>query len=253
MRTASAIRATVCGLVLFGLTSSLLVGGEKDSVYSGRDLIGRSVKNSKGESLGQIEDFVINLKTAKIVYAALAHGETLGFGGKLFAVPPEALALSTDGKYFVLDHGRKDFQDAAGFDANRWPLQPDRRWGKTGGNEQPGTTAENTKNNNLVRLSRIRGFAVRNAQGEDLGTIYDGALALKEHRVVYLALSYGTTLGLGGKMMAVPCQALQLRSQKLDPSRQEFVLDISKQELDNSEGFKNNSWPTRPDPRFTKK
>ena len=94
---------------------------------------------------------------------------------------------------------------------------------------------------------------VRNNQAEDLGRISDFALDLHGHRVAYAAVSYGSTLGVGGKLIAVPCQALTLRSQKLDPARREFVLDISKQDLDKAPGFPSDKWPTEPDARFLKK
>lgn len=207
------------------------------------------VKNPQGESLGHIEDFVVNTKTHDIVYAALAHGEVLGFGGKLYAVAPDALTLSKDGKYYVLDKSRKQMEDGKGFDANRWPSAPD----STFGGKVPATPVDAKQTDSLVRLSRVTGLAVRNGMGEDLGSVYDFGINTKDNRVEYAGISYGTTLGVGGKLFAVSCKSLMLQSQKLDPTRREFVLNIPKSEFEAAEGFRNDRWPETADARFNRK
>jgi sporulation protein YlmC with PRC-barrel domain len=87
--------------------------------------IGSSVVNTQGESLGKIEDLMLDPTTGRITYAALSHGSVLGFGGKLFAVAWEALKLQPDGKTFVLNVPKETLESAPGFDKNNWPLQPD--------------------------------------------------------------------------------------------------------------------------------
>jgi sporulation protein YlmC with PRC-barrel domain len=87
--------------------------------------IGSSVVNTQGESLGKIDDLVIDPATGRITYAVLSHGSILGFGGKLFAVSWEALTLQPDGKAFVLNVSKEVLESAPGFDKSNWPKQPD--------------------------------------------------------------------------------------------------------------------------------
>lgn len=87
--------------------------------------IGSSVVNSQGESLGKIDDLVIDPATGRITYAALSRGSILGMGGKLFAVAWEALTLQPDGKTFVLDVPKETLESAIGFDKSNWPMRPD--------------------------------------------------------------------------------------------------------------------------------
>jgi hypothetical protein len=87
--------------------------------------IGSSVMNAQGESLGKIEDLMLDPETGRITYAALSHGSILGFGGKLFAVSWQALELQPDGKTFVLNVPKETLENAPGFDKSNWPQQPD--------------------------------------------------------------------------------------------------------------------------------
>jgi len=87
--------------------------------------IGSSVTNAQGESLGKIDDLVIDPATGHITYAALSRGSVLGLGGRLFAVSWEALRLQPDGKTFVLDIPKETLANAPGFDKSHWPKQPD--------------------------------------------------------------------------------------------------------------------------------
>lgn len=92
-------------------------------------LIGDPVVNPKGEDLGKIEDFVIDPKTGRIDYAVLSFGGFLGMGDKLFAVPIEAMKLSTEERRFILDVDKERLKHAPGFDKNHWPDTSDRAFG----------------------------------------------------------------------------------------------------------------------------
>jgi len=98
---------------------------EAPPVPKASTFIGSSVANSQGESLGKIDDLVIDPATGRITYAALSYGSILGLGGKLFAVSWEALTLEPDGKTFVLNVPKETLENAPGFDKNHWPTQPD--------------------------------------------------------------------------------------------------------------------------------
>ena len=96
---------------------------------SATTMIGDSVVNPKGESLGKIEDFVIDPLSSRVDYAVLSFGGFLGVGDKLFAVPLEALKLSREEKQFILDVEKERLKGAPGFDKNHWPDTSDRAFG----------------------------------------------------------------------------------------------------------------------------
>lgn len=98
---------------------------EEPPVPKASAFIGSSVINPQGESLGQINDLVLDPAEGRIKYAALAYGSVLGFGGKLFAVPWDALKLAPDGETFVLDVSKETLETSSGFEKSAWPWEPD--------------------------------------------------------------------------------------------------------------------------------
>jgi sporulation protein YlmC with PRC-barrel domain len=90
-------------------------------VLSAETLSGDAVVNRAGESLGTIEDFMLDVDSGRIRYAVLSFGGVLGIGNKLFAVPPEALSVDVENKRLVLDVDRERLENAPGFDRDNWP------------------------------------------------------------------------------------------------------------------------------------
>jgi sporulation protein YlmC with PRC-barrel domain len=101
----------------------------RGSAISANSVIGDAVVNRQGESLGKIEDLVIDPLSARVDYAVLSFGGFLGMGDKLFAVPLEALQLSREEKRFILDVEKERLKNAPGFDKDNWPDTSDRAFG----------------------------------------------------------------------------------------------------------------------------
>ena len=97
-------------------------------VMSASSLIGDKVRNSQGEDLGKIEEFMIDLNTGCVAYAVLSFGGFLGLGDKLFAIPIQALSLDEDEKCFVLNVEKDRLKNATGFDKDSWPDMADQKW-----------------------------------------------------------------------------------------------------------------------------
>ena len=101
------------------------------NTLSASTLIGDRVVNRQGEDLGKIEDLMIDPEQGRVGYAVLSFGGFLGMGDKLFAVPMQALKLSREDKWFVLDVDKERLKNAPGFDKDRWPDITDRGFGST--------------------------------------------------------------------------------------------------------------------------
>jgi len=86
------------------------------------------VVNRAGESLGEIEDIMLDVGRGRIAYAVMGSGGFLGLGEKLFAIPWNALTLDTDRHCFVLDVAKEHFRNAPGFDKAHWPESAGEEW-----------------------------------------------------------------------------------------------------------------------------
>jgi len=103
----------------------------------------------------------------------------------------------------------------------------------------------------VLRTADIIGTAVRNKNNENLGKIDDLVLDMKTGEVRYAAVAYGGIAGVGAKMFAVPLNKLTYRLG--EPNNREarfFVFDVSKEQLDNGEGFDTSHWPKHADAKF---
>ncbi|MES2605449.1 MAG: PRC-barrel domain-containing protein [Pseudomonadota bacterium] len=102
---------------------------ERPKVLSASSLAKDKVKNLNGETLGDIEDLMIDLDTGRIAYSVLSFGGVMGMGNKLFAIPWQAMSVDTDKKEFLLDVKKETLQKAPGFAKNDWPDMSDPTWG----------------------------------------------------------------------------------------------------------------------------
>lgn len=93
----------------------------RPEMLSAARLIGNGVRNWDGESLGKIEDIMIDLESGAIAYAVLSFGGFLGFGDKHFPVPWEVLAIDLDSGEFILDVDKETLEEAPGFKKDERP------------------------------------------------------------------------------------------------------------------------------------
>jgi hypothetical protein len=101
---------------------------QRPQVLSADTLKNEKVENSAGESLGDIQDYMVDLDSGRIAYCVLSFGGFLGMGDKLFAVPWQAMTLDTDRHCFILDVPKERLKDAPGFDKDNWPGAHDREF-----------------------------------------------------------------------------------------------------------------------------
>ncbi len=92
----------------------------------GSNLIGKNVKNTQGEDIGEVKDIMLDSK-GKVRYVAVAYGGFLGVGDKMHAVPLSAFQFKRDKDMFfddtelILNVSKEQLKDEPGFDANNWP------------------------------------------------------------------------------------------------------------------------------------
>ena len=99
----------------------------------------------------------------------------------------------------------------------------------------------------LMGADTLLGNDVVNTNGDDLGDIKEFMLDMGSGKVAYAVLSFGGMLGMGDKLFAVPWRALTL-----DTDNKRFVLDVSKDRLENAPGFDKDQWPDMADATWNK-
>ncbi len=87
-----------------------------------------TVVNRQGETLGQIEDVMLDPQTGRVEYAVLDFGGFLGIGDKLFAVPLQAFEIDRTNERFLLNVTKDKLESAPGFDKASWPQTADREF-----------------------------------------------------------------------------------------------------------------------------
>lgn len=90
-----------------------------------------------------------------------------------------------------------------------------------------------------VNASSIIGTNVVNPKGDSLGNIKDIVIDRRTGRVAYAVVSFGGFLSVGEKLFAIPFKAL-----KYNWDENEYVLDASKEQLEEAPGFDEDNWPT---------
>jgi sporulation protein YlmC with PRC-barrel domain len=101
---------------------------------------------------------------------------------------------------------------------------------------EPATGALMLSSNTLV------GNKVCNRGHENVGDIKDFMLDTTSGKIEYAVLSFGSFLGMGEKLFAVPFRALTL-----DTENKRFILDVDKQRLKEAPGFDKDHWPDMAD------
>jgi sporulation protein YlmC with PRC-barrel domain len=89
-------------------------------------ITGAKVKNTTGDSLGDIKDLVIDPSNGQVVYAVVSFGGVMGMGDKLFAIPWRALHWTSPKDYYVLDLDKDTLKKAPGFDKKHWPANSEK-------------------------------------------------------------------------------------------------------------------------------
>jgi len=90
----------------------------------------------------------------------------------------------------------------------------------------------------FLTASSIIGDKVFNNDHERLGMIKDLMIDLRNSKIEYVVLELGGFLGIGEKYFAIPFSLFAV-----DPKNETFILNQSKEALENAPGFDKEHWP----------
>ena len=147
------------------------------------ELIGKHVASPEGQSLGKVEDLIVDLKGGHIPHVVLSFGGIADLGDKLFVFPVNAFTRDEYRDRIVLNTARSNLRESAGFDQSNWPFQPP-----------------------LERASKLRGRNVKDAAGRPVGEVEDVLVNLGDGKV------RGVVLAQDGRKAAEPKRTVPLES-----------------------------------------
>ncbi len=79
---------------------------------------------------------------------------------------------------------------------------------------------------------------VVNLEGKDIGRIEELMIDVTTGRVAYAVLSFGGFLGIRNKLFALPWSSLTV-----DEGRKRFVVNVTRESLEDMPGFDKDHWP----------
>lgn len=86
----------------------------------GSTVVGASIRNASDESLGSIDDLVIDRGSGLVRFALLKTGTVLGMGGRTIAVPFNSLNWDSSGKHILLNSTPETIKTWPTFDKDAW-------------------------------------------------------------------------------------------------------------------------------------
>jgi sporulation protein YlmC with PRC-barrel domain len=79
---------------------------------------------------------------------------------------------------------------------------------------------------------------VVNLAGQDIGRIEELMIDVTTGRVAYAVMSFGGFMGIGNKLFALPWSAVTV-----DEAKKRFVVNVTRESLDEMPGFDKDHWP----------
>jgi len=94
--------------------------GEFQNVHKASDLIGMKVQNVTDQPMAKIENAALDLPAGRILFVLLSSDSSLDLGNDLYALPPDALTLSSDKKKLTADISKEKLSGAPHFAKDNW-------------------------------------------------------------------------------------------------------------------------------------
>jgi hypothetical protein len=108
-------------------------------------------------------------------------------------------------------------------------------------------TSDVRETSRLISSEKVTGTSVENTKGDKLGHIEEIMIDKISGQVGYAVLNYGSFLGMGGKLFALPWDIL-----KYDTGRNAYIVGIPEERLKGGPSFDSGTEPNWGDPKYAK-
>ena len=95
--------------------------GSFHNVHKLTQLIGMKVENVNNQTIGKVSNVIVDMPTGRVIYALLEPDSSLNLGDNLYALPSDALTLSSDRTHLASNIDQQKLASAPHFPKNNWP------------------------------------------------------------------------------------------------------------------------------------
>lgn len=206
-------------------------------------MIGKHVRNSQGQTLGEIDDLIIDMNTGKLRYAILRFDPGIFSGERLFAVPPSELRMSRN-KDEVLYNMARERLEKAGVEKKRWPgVLRERNY--LAGLDRTYGVVQPSSDRRAFSARELIGKDVNDRTGDEIGEIRELVINLNEQTVHYAVLNFDPSWTAPEKLFAFPLRAFGFTDDK-----DELVLNVDRTTLRAMRSFDHQLWSAMSDVSF---
>jgi len=212
-------------------------------------IIGSDLKNKQNQSLGKIDDLVVDLESGHILFAIVSvDGNNVALAPEILSPGAGAKALTIDAEKQKLAAAPRVNKDQVEQSANANFLKDVYQyWGQTPWWEGAAQPTGQASFGNVHKLSELKGLQVKNVANQDLGTVDDVALDLAMGRISFVILQPGGVLQRQGDFVyALPPNAFTLGADK-----KTLVTDIAdNSKVASAPRVHQNNWHELSNPAF---
>ena len=200
------------------------------------EMIGKTVSGADGNTVGEIRDLVINMKSGDVRYAMLEFDPGFFKSEKVFAVPLRDLTLAGDGNGLRYASVKREQLEKTAVSKADWQKALDNRRYVDGLDRNFGFSPP-TGEARSIRATKLLGKDVDNRRGDGIGEIQDLVVDLDTGKVGYAVLAFDPSWFSRDKLYA-----FRLSSFVLASGRNDLVLDVDERRLRAMKNFDASHW-----------
>ncbi len=235
--------------------------------HKASDVIGTNIMNAQNDTVGEVEDLIIDPTSGRIDYAVISL-DVKGAKDQWYAVPFSTLAMrmpngekgdmKKDRGEFTLNVDAAKMESAPGFSKDKWPdvnapawrTDVEKYYGSTKRMSDSSTSGDAKGQVRAIRASKLLDQNLVTTSNDKIGDIEELALDPQNARVSYVVVSSGGFLGMGDKMHAIPWAAVRASPGTGKDAPENLVVDVTKERLQKSPEFKKDEWARMSEPMW---
>lgn len=229
-----------------------------------KHIIGEDVLSSSGDDIGDVSNLLIATKPGRIQYVVVSRGGVAGLGDTLYAVPFAAFRCNEAEEKIMLPVSEDQIKNAPKLEGTDWRVlsqddrarqihayyaiddddlrvykrYDDRDWG----HRRDDAVLQRWP---LLKATDVRGQTLMSDEGSELGTIKDIVIDKNSGRIAFAVVSFGGTLGLGDKLVAIPWDLFDVNNEG-----KVYATKIDKEQLKAAPRLESDDWDEFDNPTY---
>lgn len=213
-------------------------------------LLALPFQNGNSKTFGQLEDLVLH-PNGQVAFAIGSYAGWVDMEEELFVVPWSIVQPDLERNVLAVNLNDDQIRDMRRYKVGETPLLDEMGWWEDTDEhyadikKQQATPVEASvtlaPTKRLYLLSEKKGEIVFSPKGEKLGEIRELALEPKQGRIHFAVISVGSFIGSGGKLVAVPWEALREQPDSNNPALIRTTLAVTAEQLNKAPEFRAHS------------